>query len=545
MKKTGLIIVLIVVVLLTIVGFGNIEVNAMDKDENFVIVLDPGHGENDPGASNSKYGLQEAKINYQIAVYAKEELEKYARVKVYLTRYDNCPTIKERAEFAKNYNADLLVSIHINSLGNTQRAQEVRGAEIWVTQDNTKPEYYQKSKELGDKILNQIQKLGIPNRGVSTRSGKPNEWYDSGVVKDYYGIIRYARDYKIRSILVEHCYISNDEDCKFINSNEKLKKLGIANANGIAEMYNLSKGTAVKGITLDKEKLNLEVDDEYKFKVTFNPSNSLNRNVKWTSSKPDIVQINENGIKAMKAGTSVVTAITEDGNKTASCTVTVTGTGEALTFNDVKKADWFYKAVKFAYEKGIIKGYNKNQFGPQDKVTRGQLVTMLYRLEKEPDTKSLKNNFEDVKEGEYYTNAVKWANANGIVKGYGGTKKFGPNDPIIRQDLAIILNRFYEYKGKTKTNSNLQLTNFKDYKTVSDYALASVKWTAENGIITGQTLPDGSKQIAPLANTTRAEVSTMLMRYIEKFCKEDKQTINENKTQTNNTQTNNTQNVKK
>ena len=146
------------------------KVNAMDEEENFVIVIDPGHGGNDPGAINYGLGLREAEINYKISKYAKEELEKYEGVKVYLTRYDNCPTIFERGEIAKKYNADLVLSMHINS-GNKNR----RGAEVWVTQDNTKIEYYQKSKIVGEKVLNNLSKLGIKNRGVSTRTGKSEE----------------------------------------------------------------------------------------------------------------------------------------------------------------------------------------------------------------------------------------------------------------------------------------------------------------------------------------------------------------------------------
>ena len=239
-----------------------------------------------------------------------------------------------------------------------------------------------------------------------------------------------------------------------------------------------------------------------------------NKMIYWKSEKPEIASVWGGKVVGLKAGKTVITAITDDGGKTASCTVTVNKI--EIPFKDVKRSDWFYDSVKFCYEKGIIKGYNNTQFGPQDKITRGQLVTILYRLEKEPDTKTLKNIFEDVKDAEYYANAIKWANSKGIVKGYGGTKKFGPNDPIIRQDLAIMLNRYAEYKGKAK-EATVQLTNFKDYKKVSDYAVKSLRWAVENGIITGQGLSDGSKQIAPLSNSTRAETATMLMRYINKF----------------------------
>ena len=84
-------------------------VNAADDEGNFVIVLDPGHGGNDPGTSSSS-GIIEAQVNYKLAIYAKEELEKYEGVKVYLTRYNTCPSIRERAEFARDYNCLLYTS---------------------------------------------------------------------------------------------------------------------------------------------------------------------------------------------------------------------------------------------------------------------------------------------------------------------------------------------------------------------------------------------------------------------------------------------------
>ena len=253
-------IIIIMIMAFAFIGILQTTVNAADEEGNFVVVLDPGHGGSDPGASNSRFGLKESDINYKIATYAKQELERYEGVKVYLTRYADCPSIYDRGEFAKNYNADLVVSIHINSSG----SQSARGAEVWVTQDNSQVEYYEGSKMVGEKILYRLARLGLQDHGVSTRSGQPNEWYPSGVVKDYYGIIRYPMNYGIRSLLVEHCYISSDADCQeFLNSDAKLKNLGVADAQGIVEAYNLQlKGQGrepVRQMRLDKTELELEI----------------------------------------------------------------------------------------------------------------------------------------------------------------------------------------------------------------------------------------------------------------------------------------------
>ena len=191
---------------------------------------------------------------------------------------------------------------------------------------------------------------------------------------------------------------------------------------------------------------------------------------------------------------------------------------DPLPFKDVADTAWYYDVVKYVYKNKIILGYTNKQFAPDDLLTRGQLVTILWRMENEPDASKLKNTFKDVTSGVYYSDAVKWAASKGIVKGYGKTSNFGPNDPIIRQDLAIILNRYAQYKGKNYKSST-SLKKFTDYKTVSDYATSSVQWAVENGVVNGNTLKNGKKTIAPLANATRAEAAGMITNYINKFNK--------------------------
>ena len=323
----------IYIVLVILVFFGCItlmqsKVNAADSEGNLIIILDPGHGGNDPGASNSDMGLKEADVTYKLAIYAKEELEKYEGVKVYLTRYSNCPLIYERGEFAKKYDADLMVSLHINA-----GSSSARGAEIWVTQDDTQIEYYEKCKELGEKILNEISKLGIKNNGVSTRSGRNNEWYESGVVKDYYGIIRYPMNYKIRSILVEHCFISNNSDCQYINTNEKIKNLAIADVRGIVQAYQLERKNqgrpAVKELKLDKTEMNLEITTDDPQPLNFinpviNPTNAYNKDVDFYSSNPNVARVWGERVRGLTQGETTVTAISRNNQRIAKCKIVVT-----------------------------------------------------------------------------------------------------------------------------------------------------------------------------------------------------------------------------
>ena len=197
-------------------------------------------------------------------------------------------------------------------------------------------------------------------------------------------------------------------------------------------------------------------------------------------------------------------------NITTSCYDTTVKVLAKLPFKDVSVNDWYYNAVKYTYFNKIISGYNSTTFAPNDKVTSGMIVTILYRMEGSPNNDG-KSRFTDVNSSEWYAKAVKWAVNNGIVHGYDGTNRFGPNDNIIRQDLAGILRNYAKYKKKN-VNVTANLTKFKDYKKVDSYANASVQWAVGKGVITGNT--DGT--LAPKGNATRAEAAAMIQKYCNK-----------------------------
>ncbi len=191
---------------------------------------------------------------------------------------------------------------------------------------------------------------------------------------------------------------------------------------------------------------------------------------------------------------------------------------QALTvrtlFLDVKSSAWYFDSVLYVNQRGIITGYNSDYFGPFDNLKREQLVNILWRIEGKPSASAIQNKFSDVPNGEWYTDAIKWASENGIVKGYGGTTKFGLGDNILRQDLAIMLKKYAEYKGKFVEPTG-SLNNFADKDTVSNYAVDALIWASSNSIISGNANSDGTRTIAPLNNATRAEAAVMLTR----FCK--------------------------
>ena len=193
-------------------------------------------------------------------------------------------------------------------------------------------------------------------------------------------------------------------------------------------------------------------------------------------------------------------------------------------FADVKAGDWFYNAVIFAYANGLMNGTSASPmlFSPNSPLTRGMIVTVLYRLTGEPNSELTGDNntphsslvapnFTDVPDGTWYTDAVLWAASVGIVDGYGNGR-FGPNDNITRQDLAVILARYADYMGiQLPPNSSLHTPNFIDDADIADYAKDAVERLYKAGIINGY--PDGS--FKPRGQATRAEFAAMLMRFIE------------------------------
>ena len=178
-----------------------------------------------------------------------------------------------------------------------------------------------------------------------------------------------------------------------------------------------------------------------------------------------------------------------------------------MDFSDVSPRDWFYKDVEYVYEKGIMDGIDKHTFAPDANLTRGMLVTILYRIEGEPITRG-STDFTDVELGRWYTKAVAWAASKDIVNGYGGGK-FGPNDPVTREQLTTILYRYTAYKGESTAAFSGNLNRFKDAASVSNYAVDAANWAVGEGIINGS-----GDLFMPKSNATRAQVAAIIHRYL-------------------------------
>ena len=348
----------------------------------------------------------------------------------------------------------------------------------------------------------------------------------------------------------------------------------------------------VTGVTLNKTSTELTVGQSETLTATITPDNTTNKNVTWSSDKPEVAKVENGIVTAVSAGTATITVTTADGNKTATCTVTVTrpyippanpnyritveatqggavtadptaakaGTTVTLTpvpdrgyqvgtvavtdrfgdavgvteqadgtytftmpngqvtvtvtfaetplpFTDVTEGDWFYDAVRYAYETGLMDGVGDGQFAPNATTNRAMVVTILYRLAGEPAVAG-QSDFTDVADGLWYTDAVLWAAQKGIVNGISATE-FAPAGDLTREQLATILFRYAESMDYD-VSASADLSGFPDADQIQSYATEALSWAVAEGLLQG--FEDDSLQ--PGGTATRAQIATILMRFL-------------------------------
>ena len=200
----------------------------------------------------------------------------------------------------------------------------------------------------------------------------------------------------------------------------------------------------------------------------------------------------------------------ESGGHGGSAPSTVPTTPEqptGLPFTDVQAGVWYADAVKYVFDQGLMSGMSAQEFGPDGQVTRGQVVTILWRLAGSPTVSG--KAFPDVSASAWYADAVAWASANGVVSGYenGG---FGPGDPVTREQLAAILYRYAQLSGKD-TDQTADLSGYTDSVTISAWAPQALKWAVGSGLISGT----GTHTLSPRGTATRAQIAVIL----QNFCK--------------------------
>lgn len=229
-------------------GYGSIKSKSLyaasttSDDGEFVVVLDPGHDNTHAGARANN--LKEEELTLKIAQYCKEKLETYDDIKVYLTRTSSvCPypgttsTVcnSNRVAAAKKVGADIYVSIHLNS----SPSPAASGAEVYYPNTSYNSEIGNNGSTLAGEIQKKLKELGLNDRGIKVRNSEDNSLYPDGSLADYYGVIKNSKLNGFPGIIIEHAFLTNSSDASLLSTEAGLKKLGVADAEGIASYYNL------------------------------------------------------------------------------------------------------------------------------------------------------------------------------------------------------------------------------------------------------------------------------------------------------------------
>ena len=235
----------------------------------------------------------------------------------------------------------------------------------------------------------------------------------------------------------------------------------------------------------------------------------------YSVSDPSIASVDAEGnVTALDAGKTTLTATLLPSGRSKSVQLVV-GDGckkdsscPISKFTDATPTAWYHDGVHWALTEGVMNGVGNNKFDPNGTTSRAMIVTMLYRMEGEPETAG-KASFKDVADGRFYTRAVDWAFENEIVNGYNADT-FGPDNDLTREQLVTILERYAKYKGfDVSEGESAYLTGFTDADTISNYAVKAFRWAVDAGIINGV----GGGKLSPKTDASRAQVATMLMRY--------------------------------
>ena len=238
--------------------------------------------------------------------------------------------------------------------------------------------------------------------------------------------------------------------------------------------------------------------------------------------KPDKGFVVDNVVVKDKNGDSVPVTKNADGTfsfvmpdkKLQPVTVDVAFREELVTdiYTDVPADAWYATAVKYCYDNGLMTGVGDGEFSPETTTTRGQVVTVLWNIEGQPSVSGT-GGFDDVASGDWYAPAIAWAKASGVVGGYSATQ-FGPKDEMTREQLAVVMWRYAEYKGYN-TQLTADLSGYTDAGQISDWAEAGMEWANHEGLINGTS----ATTLAPVESSTRGQLAQIFMSYCENVVK--------------------------
>lgn len=534
-------------------------------DGVFTIVLDPGHGGSDPGALG--FGLRESDLTLSIGKYCQQTLSQYAKTKVYMTRTsDTFVDLKPRADFAKSVGADLFVSLHINS----SPASSANGAEIWVPSPGTWfPAFNGIGENLAREMLSKLKALGLVDRDTVWDNYEVNgekKYYPDGSWADSLSVIRNCREAGIMAILVEHGFISNQSDAKFLSSEANLKKLGEADAQGIVDYYGLklpqplhgfadvfddtphsgeigwmaasgisegfSDGT-FRGLTqVARQDLaaflyRLAGSPEYsptqEDRSRFSDVNTATPHAKeiWWLASNDITSGFPDGTFR---GTSTVarqdmaallrrfTARFLD----PSAATYHPGSSDMAAFLDVSRSTPHAEDIWWLASEEISSGYSDKTFRGTSAVARQDMAAFLWRASNLPSYRASaedKESFTDVNEGTSHAQDIWWLAAKRISTGYpDGT--FKGQDTVVRQDMAAFLYRLAGSPAYTPSQADKK--QFVDVTEKTPHA-REIWWMVSIGLTQGY----GDGTFRPQNAVTRADMAAFMHRFYNAFSQHD------------------------
>ena len=534
-------------------------------DGVFTIVLDPGHGGSDPGALG--FGLRESDLTLSIGKYCQQTLSQYAKTKVYMTRTsDTFVDLKPRANFAKSVGADLFVSLHINS----SSASSANGAEIWVPSPGTWfPAFNGVGEGLACEMLSKLKALGLADRDTVWDNYEVNgekKYYPDGSWADSLSVIRNCREAGIMAILVEHGFISNQSDAKFLSSEANLKKLGEADAQGIVDYYGLklpqplygfadvfddtphsgeigwmaasgisegfSDGT-FRGLTqVARQDLaaflyRLAGSPEYsptqEDQSRFSDVNAATPHAKeiWWLASNDITSGFPDGTFR---GTSTVarqdmaallrrfTARFLD----PSAATYHPSSSDMAAFLDVSHSTTHAEDIWWLASEEISSGYSDKTFRGTSAAARQDMAAFLWRASNLPSYRASaedKEAFTDVNEGTSHAQDIWWLAAKGISTGYpDGT--FKGQDTVVRQDMAAFLYRLAGSPAYTPSQADKK--QFVDVTEKTPHA-REIWWMATIGLTQGY----GDGTFRPQNAVTRADMAAFMRRFYKAFSQHD------------------------
>lgn len=396
---------------------------------DLIVTLDPGHGGKDSGATDKYNGksVYEKNMNLKIALACRDELSKYRGIKVYMTRdNDTFVELSDRVKYAKNVNSDLIVSIHNDADDN----KSVHGTLMLIPIKGTYNSWLlPESQKSATLIHNNLVQLGLYDRGYLQRKSDGTNHYPDGSIADYYSILRNATKANIPSMIVEHAVITNTNDYKnYLSSDEKLKKLGIADAKGIAKAYNLKLKTEPISAAENNDAPFEDVyeSDWYYATAVWGYQNHVINGTSKTTFSPNSTCTRAQAVQML---------YNLAGNPKVSEDV-------ILPFEDVADSAWYANAVKWAYSNHVTDGTSETTFSPNDTCTRSQILQLIWAQKGSQVTENV-SNFEDVSANDWFYDAVNWASENKITSGTSETT-FEPNSNCTRSAIITFIARAYQ-----------------------------------------------------------------------------------------------------